>query len=84
MSKPGVFEKMPVPVAPEENLWRFTYKEGPAPMQGMVKARSEASGYRVACAWCEKQGFRAPARVFPAILADESILQDAIYKEKQS
>ena len=58
-----------------KNLWTFAYKQGLAPKQGCVEAASEELGYRVACAWCEANGFRAPAKVFPMILADESILK---------
>ncbi len=58
-----------------EQLWTFAYKQGLAPKQGIVKARTEEMGYRVACRWCEQEGYRAPARVFPMILADEGILK---------
>jgi hypothetical protein len=73
----GPLDKKPVPIPPSLNLWRFTYKDGPAPMTAHVEATSEAEGYAVACRWCELQGFRPPARVFPFIVAGVDILDDA-------
>ncbi len=74
--KPGeaVFDKAKVPEAPAFNIWRFNYKDGPAPLTGYVRATSEVKAYAVACKWCEVQGFRSPAKVFAWICADETIL----------
>ncbi len=69
-------EKSPVPAVPTENIFRFTYKDGPAPMTGYVRAVGEELAYRIACKWCELQGFRNPAKVFPFIVADASILNE--------
>ena len=60
--------------APQNNLWRFAYKCGNAPMTGIVRAQTEAQGYEVAVMWCRLNDVRPPAKVFPMILADQSIL----------
>lgn len=43
-------------------------------MTAYVRGRDEDEGYRVAVRWCELQGFRPPARVFPFIAAGPEIL----------
>ncbi len=72
----GPLDEQPVPKAPEDNVWTFVYKKGPAPMNGAVRARGMEEAYRIACKWCEVQGFRSPARVMPWIVADVTIFGD--------
>lgn len=55
-------------------LWTFNYKDGPAPLQGMVEARDEATAYRVMTTWGKGKGIRVFGQPRPMILADESIL----------
>lgn len=66
-------ESASAPVA--DNLWQFNYKKGPAPKSGVVRGKDEDEGYRVAVRWCELNGCRPPAKVFPMILADAAILK---------
>lgn len=62
------------PARPSDNLWSFTYKQGIAPKTGIVRARDEATAYVVASRWAQLNGVRAPSKVMPMVLADESIL----------
>lgn len=57
-------------------IWSFMYHRGMAHFTGHVETESEDqdTGYRVAVAWCEKNGMRPPATVQPFILATERIL----------
>ncbi len=57
-----------------DNLWRFNYRRGSAPMTGVVRARTAALAFKVAAKFCELNGFRTPAGIDPMVLADESIL----------
>ena len=61
---------------PVSDLWMFNYKSGPAPLSGVVRARDAETAYRVAQAWCDRNGYRLPANVRPMILADERILEE--------
>ncbi len=56
-----------------DNLWQFHYKQGSAPKSGVVRGANEDEAYRVAVRWCQLNGVRPPAKVFPMILADPSI-----------
>lgn len=72
-----VLDKPPKAAEVKDQLWTFTYKVGPAPKSGTVRAKDEDEGYRVACEWCRQNELRAPAKVFPMILADATILKPA-------
>ena len=63
---------------PLDNLWQFNYKKGSAFCSAIVRARNETFALDVARAWCASQAARPPARVFPMIVADESILDSAM------
>ena len=64
---------------PQLTLWLFAYKNGPAPARdAMVWGKDEGEAYRVACAWCGKQGYRLPAKVRPAVVAGPSILGEPL------
>jgi hypothetical protein len=58
-----------------QDLWSFYYHKGPAPKNGLVRARDERTAMLVATKWCVLNQCRPPASVQPYILADESILQ---------
>lgn len=62
------------PKIPEDNIWSFNYKKGPAPMSAHVRAKDERTAMAVATRWCESQNARPPAKMFPFIVADETIL----------
>ena len=67
---------------PQLTLWLFAYKNGPAPARdAMVWGKDEGEAYRVACAWCLKQGYRLPAAVRPAVVAGPSILGEPLPAE---
>ena len=65
-----------------DQLWTFNYKIGNAPKTGVVRARNEDSAYRVAVQYCTLKSLRPPAKVFPMILADETILPKEVEAEK--
>lgn len=60
-----------------DNLWRFNYRRGSAPLQGVVRARTREIAWLVCQKWCELNGFRTPAGIEPMVVADESILDQA-------
>lgn len=60
------------------DLWLFSYKRGMNPHTGIVRGKDEATGYEVARRWCELEGIRPPAKVYPMVLANESILKQPV------
>jgi len=64
-------------VKDSNTIWSFNYKKGPAPLSAHVRARDEETAMAVAARWCRSQNARPPAKVFPFIVADESILEVA-------
>ena len=62
-------------VSMEQEMWRFRYKKGPAPMEGFVKASSKEKAWEVAQVWCAKARVMGPlGDVSPMVVADEGIL----------
>lgn len=57
--------------------WGFQFTLGGYMHYRQVEARDEATALAVATAWCLQHGYRAPASVHLAVVADESILEQA-------